>query len=124
MTDKLVPPFNIHSNESTFWLSDQNGTRFSFTYFRAVPLIGTGDDKPSRETARKYTAYLARLPEGVLVGLKPEVRQALARFIESRPEELTEAQAVAVMVEDVLIGLGDLPLGGGDRGKVAGGKRG
>lgn len=121
MTDKLTPPFTAQSNASTFWLTDANGTPFAYTYWSDKPIVGTGDAKPTREAARKFTAYLAKLPGGVLTPADQETRDALAKFAESIGKPV--AEAAGVLLRDALISVGDLPLGSANRGRAAGGKR-
>lgn len=121
MPDRLKPPFAVHSNEDAYWLEDAAGVRFSYTYFRAEEVVGTGPEKPSRDVARRLTLNLAKLPDSVLTPADQETREALAKFAESIGKPV--AEAAGVLLKDALISVGDLPLSAANRGKAAGGKR-
>lgn len=59
--DRLPKPWKVDGNESAFWIVAANGARFAFTYFSDRPLVGTGDDKLTREAARKVVTAFAKL---------------------------------------------------------------
>lgn len=44
------------------------------------------------------------------VSLDREERAALAKFISSRPDALTDAEAARILIRDALIAMGDLSL--------------
>lgn len=60
---RLPLPWTVRCNDDAYWLEAGNGARFAYSYFRDRPLGGTGDQRLSREAARRVTVNLARLPQ-------------------------------------------------------------
>lgn len=118
MRDKLSPPFKIHHNDDAYWLEDAAGVRFCYCYFRDRPIVGTGADKPSGDIARRFTALVARLPEGP--PLADDEREALSRFIAEERPGSSAYDALRALAREQLIAMGLLKLGRANRGKAAG----
>lgn len=105
--------------DACFVVRDAEGTALAYAYFSDQPIAGTGA-KLSRDEARRVAANIAKIPDGVRVQLDEDERAALRKFIASRSELLTEAEAVRLLLRDALIGIGDLPLGRQNRSRWAG----
>jgi hypothetical protein len=113
-------PWVVCHNDDSYWVEDATGQKFAFTYFRDSPIVGTDTSvRVTRDEARRIATNIAKLPDQQLA---PDIREALRKFIASRDEELTEAEAVRMLLRDALIGIGDLPLSSANRSRHAGRK--
>lgn len=58
---RFTPPWTVHSNASCFWVEDQEGHRFAYTYRKAEPDRVMG--QLTRDEARRLAVNFARLPD-------------------------------------------------------------
>ena len=56
-------PWSVCHNEASYWVQDATGMRFAFTYYRDKPVVGTGEEWPTQDEARRITTNIAKLPE-------------------------------------------------------------
>jgi len=62
--DKPLPqPWALGQSDEAFWIEAANGARFAYTYFRATPLVGTGEKRTTRAAALAITRQIMKLPD-------------------------------------------------------------